>query len=61
MSNEKITHPRTRRPAISTHPRQLPLSHNDVRLTNQTMARMTDLPAVVDEQGRPLRPTPSGV
>jgi hypothetical protein len=51
-SNEKVTHPRTPRPALSTEPRQAPLGHADVRLTNQP----TNAKRVLDAQGRPIRP-----
>jgi hypothetical protein len=48
-NNEKVTHPRPPRPALSTEPLQPPLGHNDARLTHQPTTQMTG----VNEHGRP--------
>ena len=64
MSIEKVTHPRTPRPALSTEALQPPLGHGDVRLTNQPTPQMTGVnehgrhypKAVLDSAGRPIRP-----
>jgi hypothetical protein len=63
-SNEKVTHPRTRRPALSTEPLQAALGHADARLTNQPTPQMTGVnehgrhypEPVLDSAGRPIRP-----
>jgi hypothetical protein len=63
-SNEKITHPRTPRPALSTEPVQSPLGHNDARLRNQPTSQMTGVnehgrhypEAVLNSDGSPKRP-----